>query len=128
MNLLLDNRSGVPIYSQIYNQIRSQIMDGTLQSDEALPSIRNLAKDLRISVITTKRAYEELEKDGYIYTLAGKGSFVAELNMNFMKEEKLILIEQHMREIIRASQICGLSKEELSAMWNTMWEESDERD
>ena len=103
MNLLLDNRSGVPIYTQIYTQIRAQITDGTLKADEALPSIRNLAKDLRISVITTKRAYEELEKEGYIYTIAGKGSFVSPLNMSFLKEEKLRQIESHMTEIMTAA-------------------------
>ena len=123
MNLLLDNRSGVPIYTQIYNQIRAQITDGTLKTDEALPSIRNLAKDLRISVITTKRAYEELEKDGYIYTVAGKGSFVSELNMNLVREEKLMTIERLMTEIAETSASCGLTKEDILTMWNTIWEE-----
>ena len=123
MNLLLDNRSGVPIYTQIYNQIRAQITDGTLKADTALPSIRNLAKDLRISVITTKRAYEELEKDGYIYTVAGKGSFVSELNMNLVREEKLMTIERLMTEIAETSASCGLTKEDILTMWNTIWEE-----
>ena len=123
MNLLLDNRSGVPIYTQIYNQIRAQITDGTLKADTALPSIRNLAKDLRISVITTKRAYEELEKDGYIYTVAGKGSFVSELNMNLVREEKLMTIERLMTEIAETSASCGLTKEDILKMWNTIWEE-----
>jgi len=123
MNLLLDNRSGVPIYTQIYNQIRAQITDGTLKADEALPSIRNLAKDLRISVITTKRAYEELEKDGYVYTVAGKGSFVSELNMNLVREEKLMTIERLMTEIAETSASCGLTKQDVLEMWNTIWEE-----
>lgn len=123
MNLLLDNRSGVPIYTQIYNQIRAQITDGSLNADEALPSIRNLAKDLRISVITTKRAYEELEKDGYIYTVAGKGSFVSELNMNLVREEKLMTIERLMNEIADTAGSCGLSKEDILKMWNTIWED-----
>ena len=73
MNIFIDNKSGLPIYDQIYSQIKSQIMSGALHEDEALPSIRSLAKDLRISVITTKRAYEELEQGGYIYTASGKG-------------------------------------------------------
>ena len=124
MYLLLDNRSGVPIYTQIYTQIRAQITDGTLKADEALPSIRNLAKDLRISVITTKRAYEELEKEGYIYTIAGKGSFVSPLNMSFLKEEKLRQIESHMTEIMTAAAACGLTKQDVLEMWNTIWEES----
>ena len=124
MNLLLDNRSGVPIYTQIFTQIRTQITDGTLKTDEALPSIRNLAKDLRISVITTKRAYEELEKEGYIYTIAGKGSFVSPLNMGFLKEEKLRQIESHMTEIMAAAAACGLTKQDVLEMWKTIWEES----
>ncbi len=122
MKLLLDNRSGVPIYTQIYTQIRGQITDGQLVPDEPLPSIRNLAKDLRISVITTKRAYEELEKEGYIYTVAGKGCFVAELNINLIREEKLITIEQLMNSIIENAAACGLSKDEILEMWNTIWE------
>ena len=77
MNILIDNKIGVPIYEQIYSQIKQQIIDGTLQENEMLPSIRGLAKDLRISFIITKRAYEELEKDGFLYTLPGKGCYVA---------------------------------------------------
>ncbi len=124
MKLLLDNRSGVPIYTQIYEQIRSQIIGGELAPNEALPSIRNLAKDLRISVITTKRAYEELEKDGYIYTVAGKGSFAAELNMNLVREEKLMTIERLMNEIMGQAVSCDISKEEILEMWNTIWEDN----
>ena len=78
MNLYIDNRSGAPIYDQIYTQIKNQIISGELEADQALPSIRNLAKDLRISVITTKRAYEELEREGFLYTLPGKGCFAAQ--------------------------------------------------
>ena len=81
MNILIDNKSGAPIYDQIYSQIKSQIISGALREDEMLPSIRGLAKDLRISFITTKRAYEELEKDGFIYTLPGKGCYVAPKNV-----------------------------------------------
>lgn len=78
MQIVIDNRSGDPIYDQITRQIKAQIIGGTLLPDEALPSIRNLAKDLRISVITTKRAYDELEREGFLYTVAGKGCFVAQ--------------------------------------------------
>lgn len=123
MNILLDNHGGIPIYSQIYSQIRAQITDGTIRPDEPLPSIRALAKDLRISVITTKRAYEELEQEGYIYTIAGKGSFAAELNPNLIKEEKLVLIEERMNDIYTIASSCGLTKEEVLEMWNTLWEE-----
>ena len=113
MNILLDNRSGTPIYMQICEQIRSH---GTVQPDEALPSIRSLAKDLRISVITTKRAYEELEREGYIYTVAGKGCFAAELNQELLKEEKLVFIEGLMNQICEAAVSCGLQKEEVESI------------
>ena len=85
MNLYIDNRSGSPIYDQIYTQIKNQIISGELEADQALPSIRNLAKDLRISVITTKRAYEELEREGFIYTLPAKGCFVAPKNVELLR-------------------------------------------
>ena len=81
MNVFIDNKRGAPIYDQIYSQIKAQIINGELKEDEALPSIRNLAKDLRISVITTKRAYDELEREGFIYTLPAKGCFVAPKNV-----------------------------------------------
>ena len=99
MNILIDNKSGTPIYDQIYSQIKSQIISGALKEDEMLPSIRGLAKDLRISFITTKRAYEELEKDGFIYTLPGKGCYVAPKNVELLREENLKKIEEHIDEI-----------------------------
>lgn len=89
MNIFIDNKSGAPIYEQIFTQLKSQIISGTLPSDEALPSIRSLAKDLRISVVTTKRAYDELEKEGFIYTIAAKGCFVAPLNTDLLRETNL---------------------------------------
>ena len=89
MNIFIDNKSGAPIYDQIYSQIKAQIIGGDMQEDESLPSIRSLAKDLRISVITTKRAYEELEKEGFIYTVAAKGCFVAAMNLELVKEQNL---------------------------------------
>ena len=99
MTVLIDNKSGTPIYDQIYSQIKSQIISGALVEDELLPSIRNLAKDLRISFITTKRAYEELEKEGFIYTVQGKGCFVAPKNVELLREENLKKIEARMDEI-----------------------------
>ena len=87
MNILIDNKSGEPIYNQIYSQIKNQIISGELKEDEMLPSIRGLAKDLRISFITTKRAYEELEKEGFIYTLPAKGCYVAPKNVELLREE-----------------------------------------
>ena len=87
MDVIVSNASAQPIYEQIYSQIKAQILSGALREGELLPSIRALAKDLRISVITTKRAYDELEKDGYIYTVAGKGCYVAERNEQLVREE-----------------------------------------
>ena len=123
MNILIDNKSGTPIYDQIYSQIKSQIISGALQQDELLPSIRGLAKDLRISFITTKRAYEELEKDGFIYTLPGKGCYVAPKNIELLREENLKKIEEHIDEIVRLAASCNLSKQELIEMVNFSLEE-----
>ena len=123
MNIFIDNRSGLPIYDQIYSQIKAQIISGAFEADEALPSIRGLAKDLRISVITTKRAYDELEKEGFIYTVAGKGCFVAPKNTEFLREENLRKIEEHMGEIIKLAHSCGLSAEELLDMLRYEMEE-----
>lgn len=89
MELFINNKSGAPIYDQIYNQIKQQIISGALQPDEAMPSIRGLARDLRISVITTKRAYDELEKEGFLYAVPAKGFFVAPKNTELLREENL---------------------------------------
>jgi len=123
LNLYMDNRSGSPIYDQIYTQIKNQIISGELQADQALPSIRNLAKDLRISVITTKRAYEELEREGFIYTLPAKGCFVAPKNVELLREETLKQIEAHMEEIGKLAARCQLTKEELLEMFRLSMEE-----
>ena len=120
MNILIDNKSGAPIYDQIYSQIKAQIIAGELKCDEALPSIRSLAKDLRISVITTKRAYEELEREGFIYTVAAKGSFIAAKNLELLREENLRKIEEHMAEISRLAGLCGLDKEDIIEMFNVL--------
>ena len=123
MNIYIDNRSGTPIYDQIYTQVKNLIMNGVLAENEALPSIRNLAKDLRISVITTKRAYDELEREGFIYTLPAKGCFVAPKNMELLREENLKKIEEHMREISRLAAESGLTKEEIIEMFQVNSEE-----
>lgn len=123
MNILIDNKSGSPIYDQIYSQIKSQIISGALKEDEMLPSIRGLAKDLRISFITTKRAYEELEKDGFIYTLPGKGCYVAPKNVELLREENLKNIEEHIEEIVRLAAACNLSKQDIIEMVNFSLEE-----
>jgi len=120
LNIFIDNKSGNPIYEQIYSQIKSQIINSTLAEDEPLPSIRNLAKDLRISVITTKRAYDELERDGFIYTVAGKGCFVAQKNTELLREENLRKIEAHIEEIIKLSASCNLTKQDIIDMITIM--------
>ncbi|MBE6564043.1 MAG: GntR family transcriptional regulator [Ruminococcaceae bacterium] len=116
MNLFIDNKSGEPIYNQIYSQIKAQIIGGELKEDEMLPSIRGLAKDLRISFITTKRAYEELEKEGFLYTLPGKGCFVARKNTALLREENLKKIEEHIAQIAKLAVSCQLSKEDIAEM------------
>jgi len=116
MELFINNKSGAPIYDQIYNQIKQQIISGALQPDEAMPSIRGLARDLRISVITTKRAYDELEKEGFLYAVPAKGFFVAPKNTELLREENLKKIEAHLTEAVRLSASCGLSREELREM------------
>ena len=123
MTIIIDNKSGVPIYDQIYSQIKAQIIGDALRQDEALPSIRSLAKDLRISVITTKRAYEELEREGFIYTVAAKGSFVARRNLELLREENLRQIEAHLREALALAASCRLSREELCEMLCVLDEE-----
>ena len=123
MNILIDNKSGTPIYDQIYSQIKSQIISGALKQDELLPSIRGLAKDLRISFITTKRAYEELEKEGFIYTLPAKGCYVAPKNVELLREENLKKMEEYIDEIIRLAASCNLSKQEIIEMVNFSLEE-----
>lgn len=125
MLILIDNKSGVPIYEQIFTQIKGHILSGELKSDEPLPSIRGLAKDLRISVITTKRAYDELERAGYLYTVPGKGSFVAPKNEELLREEYLKKIEEHMGTIRTLAKGIGLKREDVLQMWELMWEESE---
>ena len=116
MNILIDNKSGEPIYNQIYSQIKNQIISGELKEDEMLPSIRGLAKDLRISFITTKRAYEELEKEGFIYTLPAKGCYVAPKNVELLREENLKKIEEHIEQVAKLAVSCNLSRNDIMEM------------
>lgn len=118
MNIFIDNKSGAPIYDQIYSQIKNQIISGNLKENDMLPSIRGLAKDLKISFITTKRAYEELEREGFIYTLPAKGSYVAPKNIELIREENLKQIEGHIEEIVKLAASCNLSKENVIEMVN----------
>lgn len=129
MKILINNTNGQPIYDQIYTQIRDQILNETLKEDEALPSIRGLAKELRISFITTKRAYEELERDGFIYTLPAKGSYVSRRNYALLKEEYLRQIEESIEHIQKLSVSCGLHKNDIHKMIDELWGgEENERD
>ncbi len=122
MTIIISNSSGQPIYDQIYTQIKSKIIADELKEGDALPSMRTLAKELRISVITTKRAYEELEKDGFIVSITGKGSFVAGKNVELIREEHLKQIEAHMLQIIELSAGCNLGQKELLEMFSIMYD------
>ena len=122
MELYISNSSGVPIYAQITDQIRSKILTGELREGEALPSIRQLAKDLRISVITTKRAYEDLEQAGFVNTLPGKGTFVAVQNPELHREEALRRVEAHLTEALEAARLGGIGPEEVRETLNLLLE------
>ena len=124
IQILIRNTSGQPIYEQISRQIRDQILSGALPEGELLPSIRALAKDLRISVIITKRAYDELEKDGLIVTVAGKGCFVAPRNLELMREEHLKQIEQHLRAVLELARPLELSHTDILEMLDLIDESS----
>ena len=121
MKILISNANNQPIYEQIYTQIRNQILSGELAPGQGLPSIRALAKDLRVSVITTKRAYEELEKAGYVYTVPAKGSYVAEKNTQLVREAYLTRIEEHLQQILPLADSCGLGEEELVEMLRLLY-------
>ena len=123
MNIQIKNSSNDPIYLQIKNQIRDAILNGELEAEELLPSIRFLAKELRVSVITTKRAYDELERDGFIHSVQGKGSFVAPQNIDLMRETFFKKIEANITEILRYAKLAGLSHDELIEMIQTLEDE-----
>lgn len=122
MNIFISNSSGQPIYEQIVTQIKGLIISGELNEGDPLPSMRVLAKELRISVITTKRAYEELEREGFITSMTGKGSFVAIKNTNLIKEENLRKIEASMTNIVDIANQCGLQLNELIEMLTIIYE------
>lgn|SRR5699024_436021 len=123
MQLLITNQSKEPIYEQIKNQVIALILNGDLQPGAAIPSMRSLAKDLQISVITTKRAYKELEDAGYIYSVVGKGSFVAEQNIEMMREKKLKIIEEQLMAVIENSKEMDISLDELQQLVSILYEE-----
>lgn len=123
MDIIISNVDGTPIYEQIVRQIKGLIVSGGLKSGDALPSMRLLAKELRISVITTKRAYEELERDGFITTQTGRGSFVAPRNAELMREEVLRTVEGHLTRAVEAARMGALCKDEFLDMAATLFEE-----
>lgn len=123
LEIIISNADDRPIYEQIYMQIKKYIVSGKLKDGDALPSIRQLAKDLRISVITTKRAYDELEKDGYIHTVASKGCYVAPRNRQIIREEYLTQIENHLKSIIELAEASDISSEEIISMYKMLKEE-----
>lgn len=125
MDIILTNTGGQPIYDQIVSQVKAQILSGKLKEGDALPSLRALAKDLRISVITTKRAYEELEREGFIVSLTGKGSFVAGANTELIREEHQRRLEDHLREAVSLSHLCGLDLDGLTSILSMLYKEED---
>lgn len=122
MKLIISNSSNVPIYEQIKNQIIDQILKDDLKEDETLPSIRTLSADIKISVMTIKKAYDELEKEGYIITRQGKGSFVAPKNLELAKEEKKKEIEEHINKIVSISKIYNIDEKEVLDLFKYMFE------
>ena len=123
MNLIINNSSMQPIYEQIVGQIKEQIMKGVLKQDTALPSVRGLAKDLRISALTVKKAYDALEQEGFIVTVHGKGSFVADMNPQIAAEEKQKEVERAFEEAIRLAKSSGMSVKEMQELFSLILEE-----
>lgn len=122
MQLTIQPQGTLAIYEQIINQIKHVIVTGEMAPGEALPSIRGLAADLKVSVITTKRAYEELEKEGLIRSVAGKGFYVCEYNSDYFREKQLMILETHLAEVIQEAKEAGISCQELMEMMKTLYE------
>ncbi|WP_288961099.1 GntR family transcriptional regulator [uncultured Peptoniphilus sp.] len=125
MKIIISNDSGLPIYEQIKNQIKAQIVVGDLKADEGLPGMRTLASDLKVSVITTKRAYNDLEQEGYIYSMPGKGSFVKKLNEEVVRENALAEIEKYFTDAMTVAKAAGIDIEELQEILKTLNEVGD---
>ncbi len=123
MDIIISNTSGVPIYEQIEEQIKSQIMTGALTAGEALPSMRVLAKELKISIITTKRAYEDLERDGFIESVTGKGSFVKAVNSDIVKENMMFEIQELLDKACDKAVIGKVTRDELKEMIDLLYDE-----
>ncbi|MBS6535701.1 GntR family transcriptional regulator [Peptoniphilus harei] len=125
MKIIISNDSGLPIYEQIKNQIKAQIVAGDLKADEWLPGMRTLASDLKVSVITTKRAYNDLEQEGYIYSMPGKGSFVKKLNEEVVRENALAEIEKYLTDAMTVAKAAGIDIDELQEILKTLDEVGD---
>ncbi len=125
MRIIISNSSEDPIYEQIVKQIKSQIINGELTELESLPSIRKLAGELGISVITTKRAYEELEREGFIDTVGGKGSFVASQNKEFLREKKMKVVEEKLTEAVSEARMLDIGAEDLKEMLTILYREEE---
>lgn len=123
MDIIISNSSNISIYEQIYSQIKNMIINNTLKEGDALPSMRLLAKELRISVITTKRAYEELERDGFIETITGKGSFIAKKNVEFIMESQLRSIEEYIQKAINIAKNTSIDIADLHQMMDLLYKE-----
>ena len=123
MDIIISNSSGVPIYEQIEEQIKSQIMSGDLVEGDSLPSMRVLAKELRISIITTKRAYEDLEREGFIYTVVGRGSFVKGIDGDLMKENMMFAVQEILENAVDKAILGNVSYDELSERLALLYEE-----
>lgn len=124
MDIIIRNTGDVPIYEQIVRQIKAQILRGELKEGDALPSMRLLAKELRISVITTKRAYEELEREDFILTVPGKGSFVAPQNAELVREDTLRRVEEHLSRAVDAARTGGIGRAEVNELLDLLWEDT----
>lgn len=120
MKIIISNDSGLPIYEQIKNQIKAQIVSGDLKEGEALPGMRTLASDLKVSVITTKRAYNDLEQEGYTYSMPGKGSFVKKLNEEVVRENALAEIEKYFYDAMTVAKTAGIGIDELQEILKTL--------
>ena len=123
MNIILSNSNGIPIFEQIENAIKEAIFSNELKEEDMLPSVRNLANDLKISFLTVKRAYDELEKAGFIKTVQGKGSFVAPKNLDLIKEEKLKEIQDYIEKVYNISKIANISEDEVKEIFRMIFEE-----
>ena len=123
MDIIISNSGGGPIYDQITRQMKGLILRGELKEGEALPSMRLLAKELRISLITTKRAYEELEREGFIVTMTGRGSFVAAKNLDILREEQRRRLEAHLADAVDAARAAGVDADELCALIRILYQD-----